>query len=71
MHTSRLLSQLKTFGLNPRDWFLYLRYIKPSQPMEAVLQHRSICELKLNGQCLLREGQYSLEFESLSLKLTY
>lgn len=71
MNTPRLLSQLKTYGLNPKDWFLYLRYINPYQPMEAVLQHKDLSDIKLNGQCLLREGHYSLEFESLSLKLTY
>ena len=70
MNTHQLLSQLKCYGLNPKDWQLFLRYVEPFKPLEVILQHREVEHLKLKGYCQMREGLHFLEFNSLSLVLS-
>jgi hypothetical protein len=65
-----LLNQLRLYGLNPKEWSLSLKYIKPNCPMIATLKHKEIENFKLEGLCLLNGNQFQLEFSGLSLHLS-
>ncbi len=66
-----LLSQLKLYGLNPKDWNLKLKFVKPHEPLIASLQHKDVEDLRLEGLCKIADGSPRLEFSSLSLQLLH